>query len=171
MIKSMLGMLLLASTAMAQDPTPTSYPDVIEIAPPIVSIGSVYTSELLNNGQYNKRDERSLQWRLRDIQWQNKPYVQFQALNTQLCLTPAVSTTDCSDFTKTAFTLVPMDTGAFVLQSAIDGSCLVTRNYFRYDLEQCLRPSQLKKPIDLPYLWTIQPPFSLKAKLLKVPVK
>lgn len=170
MLKNVFGLLLIAN-AMAQDPTPTSYPDVVEIAPPIVSIGSVNTSELLNNQQYAQRDERSLQWRLRDIQWQGKRYVQFQALDTDVCLTPAVGTTACDDFPKTALILVPTDTGAFVLQSPVDGSCLVTRNYFQYDLEQCLRPSQLNKPLALPYLWTIQAPFSLKAKLLKVPVK
>ncbi|MGX2975741.1 cytolethal distending toxin subunit A [Ursidibacter arcticus] len=157
------------SYAEQKSPDPTSYPDVTLPAPPVISIRSLYTGEPLRNDHYGERSEKNVHWSLVDIKVGNKPFVQFKALDTEKCFTGG-NVVECTDTARTAFTLVPTDTGAFVLQSSFDGSCFASFGFRDYRFEQCLRPSQITNGVDLPYLWAIVPPFG-QNKILVPPVK
>lgn len=148
-----------------KSPDPTSYPDVVQPTPPLLSLRNLYTGEPLSNGHYGERSDKNVHWELVDIQLKGKPFVQFKVPEVDKCFTGG-NVTACQDTARTAFTLVPTDTGAFILQSSFDGSCFVSRDFQRYAFEQCLRPSQLNNGIDLPYLWAIVPAFGQNKMLI-----
>lgn len=164
MWKKWLMFCCLPMAVMAQDPSPTSYPDVIEIPPPVVSLRNLNTGEPLRNGQYDERDEKNTHWQIVDIKVGNDFFVQFRAVGTNQCLTLAATTKDCGDIVLTALNLLSTDTGAFIISSTIDSACLFSNGFRQYDFSQCLRTSN---PVDLPFLWAITPPFG-KSKLLQV---
>lgn len=172
MWKNILQFLaLFSSIAMAADPKPSTYPDVEEPKLPVVSIRSLNTGAPIHNQHYGERSEYNRQWQIRDVMWQGKPYVQFQALNSNKCLSPGTNVKDCQYYEITMFNLTPTDTGAFILMAYPDGTCLGSTDFGKYTLEHCNRDSLLKgKPVDLTFLWTLTPPFG-KTKLLQVPVK
>lgn len=170
-----IGILLLATWCAltikaAPSSTPSTYHDVAEIPPPIVTIRSMFTGAPIKNGQYAERDPRNVHWQLRDSISQGKPTVQFNAVGTDKCLTFGTGIKDCSDEVITSFFLVPTDSGAFLLLSSIDGACLFSRDFAQYDLAQCARPKQLDRPVDLEFLWGLLPPFG-QSRILLSPTK
>lgn len=162
--------ILAFFTQAAPMSNPSTFPDVEEIPPPTMTIRSMNTGAPIKNGQYAEKDERNVHWNLRDITWQNKHFVQFNAVGTEKCLTFGTGVADCSDFVITAFFLVPTDSGAFLLLSSIDGACLFSSDFGKYDLAQCARPSQLDLPVDLPFLWGLLPSFG-QSRILFSPTK
>lgn len=160
----------LSAVNIMADSAPTTFPDVEETTAPVISLRNLFTGEPLRNGHYGERSEKNTHWMLNDIVVDGQNYVQFRALDTDKCLTIGTATKPCEETEITSFNLIPTDTGAFILQSPIEGSCLFSNNFREYDLAQCTRPSQLSKPVSLPFLWAILPPFG-QSHLLTVPGK
>lgn len=162
--------LCTLSALAAPSPSPSTYPDITEIPPPVITIRSMFTGAPIKNGQYEEKDPKNVHWQLRDRIWQGKPVVQFNAVGTNKCLTFGTGVKDCEDQVITSFFLVPTDSGAFLLLSSIDGACLFSKNFGEYDLAQCARPRQLDRPVDLEFLWGLLPPFG-QSRILLAPTK
>ncbi|MDO4698089.1 MAG: toxin [Pasteurellaceae bacterium] len=162
--------LLISSMTMADKPDPTTYPDVKETPPPVVSLRSLNTGEPIRNSHYGERSELNTHWELRDVVYNNRNYVQFRAFDTDKCMTIGTGVKTCDDLAITTLNLIPTDTGAFIITSSFDNICLLSTNFREYDLQQCVRPEQLDKPVEFKFLWTIAPAFG-QSKVLKVPVK
>lgn len=166
MFKKYLYLLfsLLISTNIFAEENNSETLDNLDYPPPVVSLRSLYTGEPMTNEHYGRRSELNLHWNLVDITINNQHFVQFKAYDTEQCFTGGTVTT-CGDLARTAWILVPTDTGAFILQSPFDGSCLASFGFGDVQSIQCLRPSQRSQPVPLQFLWAIVPPFGA-SKLL-----
>lgn len=164
-------LLLPTSFAIGKKPDPTSYPDVPESKPPLVTIRSLNTGAPLSNYHYGERSPLNKHWELLDLTWEGRKYVQFRALGSDKCLSYGAAVIECSRYFGTAFELVTTDTGAFILMAYPDGSCLYSSGFGKYGLAHCNRETLLKgNPVHLRFLWTLSPPFG-RSKLLVPPVK
>lgn len=162
--------MIIATHAIAERPDPTTYPDVKETPPPVVSLRSLNTGEPIRNSHYGERSDLNTHWELRDVVYNNRHYVQFRAFDTDKCMTIGTGVKPCDDYAITTLNLIPTDTGAFIITSSFDNICLLSTYFREYDLQQCVRPEQLDKPVDLKFLWAIAPAFG-QSKVLKVPTK
>ncbi|MDE3989995.1 toxin, partial [Glaesserella parasuis] len=144
----------------APTPTPSTYPDVVEIKPPVISLRSLNTGEPVSNRSYDRNDPREVQWRLVDAIVKNRRFVQFKVVDKEeRCLVGDGGTLPCEQ-KDTLFRLVPTDTGAFILTEPNTGKCLTSENYGSYGFQNCLRTSSAEPSnIPLKHLWIIAPPF------------
>lgn len=166
----MLISVLMMPVAMAKKPDPTSFPDVKEVPPPVVSLRSLNTGEPIRNSHYGERSPLNTHWELRDVVYDGRNYVQFKAYDSDKCMTIGTGVKPCDDYPITTLNLIPTDTGAFIITAPGDNICLLSTNFREYDLQQCVRPEQLDKPVDIKFLWTISPAFG-PSSVLKVPTK
>ncbi|OOR99494.1 hypothetical protein B0186_07705 [Canicola haemoglobinophilus] len=179
----MLKKILLLSTALlftsisyaTPKPDPTTYPDVTQIPAPVITLRNMFTSVPVNNDHYGERSDKNVHWSLIDVSDPEfRPLrdggsaVQFQAFDTNKCWTGG-GVTDCSDKTRTVFSIIPTDTGAVLIRHMAVGFCVASFDIRQYQLLDCGRTTQ-GRTFDLPYLWALLPP-SGQSKLLVPPVK
>lgn len=168
--------LLFASISVATPKAdPTSYPDVTQIPAPVITLRNMFTSVPVNNDHYGERSDKNVHWSLLDVndptilsQRDGGSLVQFQAFDTNKCWTGG-GVTDCSDFGRTVFTIIPTDTGAVLIRHIAAGFCVASFDIRQYKLLDCGKTTQ-GRTFDLPYLWAIVPPFG-ESKLLMPPTK
>ncbi|AUI65713.1 MULTISPECIES: toxin [Glaesserella] len=148
----------------APTPTPSSYPDVAEIKPPIISLRSLNTGEPVSNRSYDRNDPKEVQWRLVDAIVKNRRFVQFRVIDKEdRCLVGEDGgNLPCTQI-ETLFNLIPTDTGAFILTEPNSGKCFTSENYGSYGYQNCLQTGT--ENIPLKHLWIIAPPFG-QSKLL-----
>ena len=172
---SLTALLLSSVTSAAPKPDPTTYPDVIQIDAPVITLRNMFTSAPVNNDHYGERSEKNVHWSLIDVrdpalipQRDGGSLVQFQAFDTNKCWTGG-GVTDCSDLGRTVFSMIPTDTGAVLLRHMAAGFCIASFDIRQYQFLDCGKTTQ-GRAFDLPYLWAILPP-SGQSKLLMPPTK
>ncbi|MCK3655856.1 hypothetical protein A4G19_08820 [Pasteurellaceae bacterium Macca] len=176
-MKFFITFILTISTlwnhSQAQPIDPTTYPDVVIIPPPLITLRSLQTGAPISTESFAITDPRQFQWELVDVKASafealraGGSLVQFRIRNTNVCFSFSQNTS-CNDHLRTTFSMIPTDTGAVILREMELGFCLSSRQSGDYNIHPC----NLKEAIlPLSDLWIVAPPFG-EARLLTPSIK
>lgn len=171
----LLSMLAFSTVYADVKMDPTTYLDVEISAPPRITLRSLFTGEPVQNDHYGKRSPINKHWELIDYTGEEKyqkfrdggTLVQFKVVGATKCFA-FQSMKECSDKDSTVFSLIPTNTGAFIIRDMILGFCLTSRDFGALNLEPC-GYSVKGKHFSLAYQWGILPPFG-PSKILRPPI-
>ncbi|OOF68273.1 cytolethal distending toxin subunit A [Rodentibacter caecimuris] len=179
MKKYLLGFLLsmMLVNHAKSNPDPTTYPDVELSPPPRITLRSLFTGEPVKNDHYDSHNYLSTHWEL--IDYPGKEYekmrdggslVQFKVVGATKCFAfLGQGTTECRSTDHTVFSLIPTNTGAFLIKDVVVGFCVTSHNFGDLKLEPC-GASVSGQTFSLPYQWGLLPPFG-PSKILVPQVK
>ncbi|SUC11047.1 Cytolethal distending toxin A/C family [Pasteurella canis] len=171
----LLSMIFALPSYAESNPDPTTYPDVELSPPPRISLRSLFTGEPISNDHYGKSSPLNKHWEL--VDYTGTAYeklrdggvlVQFKVVGAAKCFA-FQGVRNCTDKDNTVFSLIPTNTGAFLIKDVILGFCLTSRDFADLNLEPCGR-SVRDQSFSLAYQWGLLPPFG-PSKILVPPVK
>lgn len=169
MLKKIIICLLASLSLFAWgEPEPTESPTI-----PVITLRSLNTGAPVENDHYGRRDPRNVHWELLDVDpnitksiekdRDGGIFVQFRALDSNKCF-GFHKVTDCSNYSRTIFIMIPTDTGAFIIKDSESNFCLASTGYSALRLQPCAR-SFAGQEAPLTELWAVLPPFG-PSKLL-----
>lgn len=212
MLKYCILLMLGLVTNLVQakyKPDPTTYPDVTVTSPPTVTIRNINTGNPLASDHYGRREPERYHWSLIDFKVENLPKEKqlskadqekfkrlldggsaiqlrvygsnYQCLNLDRVNNPSI-TTRCTDYNSTVMSMIPTETGSFVLTYVplrpqvaylYPAGCLMESDDGKLHIKFCAKPNTTStrgQPQPLWFQWAILPPFG-PSKLLTPPTK
>ncbi|WP_101775200.1 cytolethal distending toxin subunit A [Pasteurella oralis] len=175
LLSFLLNLILALPSYAESNPDPTTYPDVELSPPPRVSLRSLFTGEPIRNDHYGTHSPLNKHWEL--VEYKGPEYeenrdggtlIQFKVVGASKCFA-FQGVSNCTDTNHTVFSLIPTDTGSFIIKDVLLGFCLTSHGFNDLNLEPCGHTVS-GKTFSLAYQWGILPPFG-PSKILVPPAK